>query len=237
VDALGLGGVNFYYHLGTRRYPSPTGQYLARQVKTTPLVDGCGWKRWVEPLAVKHLALVPPGNPALVVSILDRFWLANALQTAGYPVVAGDAACALKLPLGFSLSTFTALGYLTMPFLAHLPLRYLYPLNPTPPKGYSSARHLLARAKIIAGDWHFIRHHLPVALQGKVIITSGTTPGDRELLRRRGAGWLLSTTPDFDGISPAANAVEAILASLGIEEEQYTVLAERWGWLPDGVEK
>ncbi|KYH30901.1 hypothetical protein [Neomoorella mulderi] len=232
VDALGLGGANFNYHLGSRCYPCPAGRYLARQVKETPLVDGSGWKQWVEPRAIDQLAFLPPGSRALVVSVLDRFWLARALQAAGYPVLAGDAAFGLKLPLGFPLSTFMILGYLTMPLLAHLPLGYLYPLGHDQEKSYPHYHHLFARVKIIAGDWHFIRRHLPVSLAGKVVITGGTTPGDRELLRRRGAAWLLATTPVFEGFSPAANAMEAMLVALGAAAPQYPALAGKLGWLP-----
>ncbi|WP_258360534.1 quinate 5-dehydrogenase [Moorella sulfitireducens (nom. illeg.)] len=232
VDALGLGGVNFYYHLGQRRYLCPAARYLSRQVKRTPLVDGSGWKQWVEPLAAGKLLFLPPGSRALVVSVLDRFWLARALQTAGYPVLAGDAAFGLKIPLGFPLSFFILLGYLTMPLLARLPLAYLYPLGPEQEKSHPRYRHLFARVKIIAGDWHFIRHHLPLSLTGKVIITSGTTPDDRELLRRRGATWLLATTPVINGFSPAANAMEAILVAMGVAAPRYPELAGKLGWLP-----
>lgn len=232
MDALGLGGANFNYHLGLRCYPCPAGRYLARQVKETPLVDGSGWKQWIEPRAISRLAFLPTGSRALVVSVLDRFWLARALQASGYPVLAGDAAFGLKLPLGFPLSTFMILGYLTMPLLARLPLAYLYPLGLDQEKSHPRYRHLFARVKIIAGDWHFIRHHLPVSLAGKVIITSGTTPADQELLRRRGAAWLLATTPVIDGLSPAANAMEAIMVALGAAAPQYPALAGKLGWLP-----
>ncbi|MBC7325614.1 MAG: hypothetical protein H5T99_09910 [Moorella sp. (in: Bacteria)] len=175
---------------------------------------------------------MPSGSRALVVSVLDRFWLARALQEAGYPVLAGDASFGLKLPLGFSLSTFMTLGYLTMPFLARLPLSCLYPLGHAQEESRCRFRHLFARVKIIAGDWHFIRRYLPDSLAGQVIITSGTTPEDRELLRQRGAACLLATTPTFAGISPAANAMEALLVALGAPEEHYLGVAARLGWLP-----
>lgn len=232
VEALGMGGANFYYHLGHRRYPCPAGQFLARQVKKTPLVDGSGWKKQVEPLAVNQLEFLPPGSQALVVSVLDRYWLAQALQVAGYPVLAGDAFFALKLPLTFPLPAFTILGYLTMPVLAHLPLGYLYPLGPRQEKSLTYFRHLFVTAKVIAGDWHFMRRFIPPSLKGKVIITSGTTPGDRELLRQRGATRLLALTPIFEGFSPAANAIEAVLVSLGVKEEEYPALVKAEGWLP-----
>lgn len=236
VDALGLGGANFFYHLEDRQYPCPAGQYLARQVRKTPLVDGSGWKRQVEIEAIKLLTFLPPGSKALVVSVLDRFWLARALQLAGYPVLAGDAAFGLKLPLLMPLSTFTRLGYITMPVLSRIPLGYLYPLGPHQENARPRYRYLYARARIIAGDWRFIRHNLPLHLDGQVVITSGTTTGDRELLGRRGVSWLLTTTPAFHGISPAANALEAVLVALGAGEKGYLNLARDFNWLPRLIE-
>ncbi|MBE3571494.1 MAG: quinate 5-dehydrogenase [Moorella humiferrea] len=232
VDALGLGGANFFYQLGSRRYPCPEGQYLYRQVKKTPLVDGSGWKQWIEPLAVRLLDFLPFGSTALVVSVLDRYWLAQALQFKGFKVIAGDAAFGLKLPLGFSLSCFRLLGHLTMPLLAHLPLAYLYPHGNGQQKSYLRFNHLFTRAKIIAGDWHFIRHNLPNSLEGKVVVTSGTTPSERQLLRRVGVFSLITTTPIFAGFSPAANAMEAVMTALGSVPEQFAVLAGDFGWLP-----
>lgn len=236
VDALGLGGVNLFYHLNGRDYPCPVGQYLAHQVRKTPLVDGSGWKRRVEITVVQHLPPLPAGSPALVVSVLDRFWLAQALQQAGYVTLAGDAAFGLKLPLALSLPIFTLLGYLTMPLLARLPLPYLYPLGPHQDRSHPRFQHLYARARIIAGDWHFIRHNLPRRLDGQVFITSGTTPADRELLGRRGASGLLTTTPAFQGLSPAANALEAVLLALGAGEKEYLQLAKKLNWLPRSLE-
>ncbi|MDN5361473.1 MAG: hypothetical protein PWP70_520 [Moorella sp. (in: firmicutes)] len=171
-----------------------------------------------------------------MVSVLDRFWLARALQQAGYVTLAGDAAFGLKLPLAVSLPTFTRLGYLTMPLLARLPLAYLYPLGPHQEHPRPRFQHLYARARIIAGDWHFIRHNLPRRLDGQVFITSGTNPADRELLARCGASRLLMTTPTFQGISPAANALEAVLVALGAREKEYLQLATKLNWLPRMLE-
>lgn len=232
VDALGLGGANKFYHLGTRRYPFPAGQYLARQVKETPLVDGSGWKANIDPHATKELSFLPPDSKALVVSVLDRFWLARSLQASGFTVLAGDAAFGLRLPLLLSLTTFIKLGYITMPLLSHLPLSYLYPLESDRKKNYQHRNYLYAGIRIIAGDWHFIQRYLLKSLTGKVIITSGTTPADRKHLRQYGAAWLLTTTPSFEGINPAANAIEAVLVALGAQQPQYLTLARSLKWLP-----
>lgn len=232
VDALGLGGANLFYHLGCRRYPFPAGQFLARQVKETPLVDGSGWKAYIDTQAVSQLSFLPLNSKALVVSVLDRFWLAQSLEDAGFSVLAGDAAFGLRLPLLLPLSTFKKLAYLTMPALCHLPLTYLYAPGSGTPQINRSLLDRCARIKIIAGDWRFIRRFILPALKGKVIITSGTNVADRELLHRSGAAWLLTTTPLFAGINPAANAMEAALVALGLQPPQYLEQARKYGWLP-----
>ena len=71
-----------------------------------------------------------------------------------------------------------------------------------------------AWADIIAGDWHYIRRHMPPALPGKTILTNTVTPEDVELLRRRGARLLVTTTPELGGRSFGTNVMEAVLVAL-----------------------
>ncbi len=231
VDALGLGGANKFYHLGNRSYPFPVGQYLTRLVKKTPIVDGSGWKACIEPYAVKKINFLSSGSKALVVSVLDRFWLAESLQSAGLTVMAGDACLGLKLRLLIPLPIFTKLAYLTMPVLSRLPLTYLYPLGSGGKIKYQPSLH--PKIKIIAGDWRFIRHHLIHSVADRVIITSGVGPADQKLLIRSGAKGLILTTPMLAaGVSPAANAMEAVLVALGVRQPHYLGLARKFGWLP-----
>ncbi|MGI9952532.1 hypothetical protein V3F56_09245 [Moorellaceae bacterium AZ2] len=236
VAALGLGGANFFYHLGQYRVPCPAGQYLKARVKRTPLVDGSGWKEAVEPWAVNALreeGIELSGKTALVVSVLDRCWLARALAEAGCRVLAGDPAFGLKLPLALPLPAFTAIARYTLPFLARLPLKYLYPLGSrqeTPGRGWA---FLYRQADIIAGNWHFIRSYLPPTLKGKIIITAGTTGEDRRLLQQLGAGYLVTTSPLWGEVAPSANMLEAVLVALGGREKgAYAALAGELGWRP-----
>lgn len=237
VTALGVGGVNFSYHLGKRQIPCPAGQYLASRVKNTPLVDGSGWKEAIEPLAVNALLereISLAGKTALVVSVLDRYWLAQALVQAGCRVLAGDAAFGLKLPVTLPLSLFVPVAHFTLPFLAHIPLSYLYPLGPRQEKISRGLAFLFRQAHIIAGNWHFIRRYLPSTLQGKILITGGTTGEDRKLLQQRGASYLVSLSPLWEEVSPSANTLEAILVALGARREKvaYTDLAKALHWEP-----
>ncbi|MDN5347454.1 MAG: hypothetical protein PWP65_1018 [Clostridia bacterium] len=238
VAALGLGGANFYYHLGKRRYPCPQGLRLARITKRTPVFDGSGWKQYGEPLVVsciqEKLQLDLNNKKALVVSVLDRYWLAWSLKQAGCRVWAGDPFFGLKMPVILPFSSFCRVAVATMPLLARLPLKYLYSSPKTFLAGKYIAGYLYTGFEIIAGDWHFIRRYLPGNLRGKIVIASGTAPADREMLRACGASYLISTTPIWEGISPAANAFEAVLAAIGgqASPEKYPELAASLGWQP-----
>lgn len=238
VTALGLGGVNLFYHLGRCRIPCPAGQYLASGVQSTPLVDGSGWKEAVEPLAVNTLlqaGIELAGKTALVVSVLDRYWLAEALARAGCRVWAGDAAFGLKLPVLLPFRVFLRAAPPALPLLARLPLKYLYPLGPRQERISRGLAFLYRRADIIAGNWHFIRRYLPSDLKGKIIVTAGTTPEDRRLLQQRGAAYLLSLSPLWGGISPSANVLEAVLTALGATQagsEHLKDLVATLGWQP-----
>ena len=95
VDALGLGGINLTLRAGRRRYLLRDGVRLAAQVRATPLVDGSGFKDTVERDLVLYLQekLGWPrrGQVVLMVSALDRYGLAEALELAGCRLIIGDA--------------------------------------------------------------------------------------------------------------------------------------------------
>ncbi|MCG0277314.1 MAG: hypothetical protein L5656_02095 [Thermanaeromonas sp.] len=243
VAALGLGGANFYYHLGNRRIPCPAGRHLVCRVSKTPLVDGSGWKQFIEPLAVEVLqgyGISLAGKTALVVSVLDRYWLAESLSLAGCKVLAGDALFGLRLPCVLPLSLFTKIAHLTLPFLARLPLHFLYPLGPAQEKPGRIYSPSIPQVDIIAGNWHFIcRYLLPYLSKSEILITCGTNKEDLRLLKQVGVKYLLSTTPLWKAGSPSANAVEAVLMALGAKKEEpttYIKLARELRWLPKLIE-
>ncbi|HBT47307.1 MAG TPA: quinate 5-dehydrogenase [Peptococcaceae bacterium] len=236
ADALGLGGANFFYQVGTYRVPCPEARRLKRRVKYTPLVDGSGWKEAVEPWAVAALqeeGIDLAGRTALVASILDRTWLAYALAAAGCRVLAGDPAFALKLPLTPPLPSFAVLARYTLPFLARIPLKYLYPLGSRQEAPGRGRAFLYRNAHILAGNWHFLHRHLPPTLKGKIVIAAGTTAEDRRLLRHLGAPYLVTTSPLWGETAPSANMLEAVLVALGAGgKDSYAALARELGWGP-----
>ncbi|WP_003540011.1 hypothetical protein [Desulfotomaculum nigrificans] len=243
VDVLTLGGVNLYLRVGKYKFPLRDGVKLAGHVKYTPLVDGSGIKEAVETNLVNFLQVrygwPRAGQRVLISSVLDRFPLAAALQRVGCRLIIGDAMFALGLPIAFSsLSWFTGLAGITVPVLARLPISWLYPLGDRQERIKPRFAGWYQKADIIAGDFHFIRRHMPENLAGKIIITSTVTAGDVAELRKRGAAWLVTTSPDLDGRSLGANVLEGICVALlnsfpgAITTADYQKLLDQLGWRP-----
>ncbi len=216
VDAIGLGGVNLAYVLGKHRYPIAEGRELADAARCTPVVDGSLVKELWEPLLVKELLtrgeLEVEGQRALITSALDRYPLARCLHRHGARVTAGDALLALKLPLLFSLGTFTTVAVAAMPLLSKLPLKYLYPLGKKQESRKRGWNRVLTSFTVIAGDFHLFNRRLPQDLSGKTIITSTLTGQDRRELLHRGAKRVIPLGLTVGERSLGANILDAMIA-------------------------
>ena len=223
VDAIGLGGIDVYLYAGSKRFALRDGLRLLEAVKITPVVDGSGLKNTLERHAVRYLTeelgIALQGVPVLMVSALDRFGMAQAFVDAG----------ADKPVRG--LAEFERLAERYLPDACKLPFQFFYPTGkkqdrPPQPK----YPEYYAQARIVAGDFHFMRQFMPDRLDGKLVLTNTLTARDVEELRQRGVARLVTTTPDFGGRSFGTNVVEAaLLALLGkrwndVTEEDYTRL-------------
>ena len=219
VDAIGLGGVNLWLYAGKRRYPVRQARWLIQNVRRTPVVDGSGVKAYIERQLPATIRKVQPHLPqkatALVVSAVDRPFLYDALKAQGFEVILGDIAVALGIPFATkSFRLVETLARAVVPIVAQLPIQWVYPVGEKQTqivRGY--ATRLMERATIIAGDFHYIRRHLPDSLMNKVIITNTVTKEDRELLARRGPVFLITTSPNFQGRSFATNVIEALIVA------------------------
>lgn len=242
VNALGIGGINLTLRAGARRYKMPEGAKLAGLVKVTPIVDGGGIKDTVERGLVSFIR-EKAGWPrreqvVLIVSALDRYALASSLEQAGCRLIIGDALFALGLPLPFyCLSSFRAAAYTAMPLLRRMPVSLLYPLGEKQDTIKPRFERYYRRAQIIAGDFHFLRRHMPADLSGKDIITSTLTEEDVRELKDRGVRWLATASPSFQGRSLGANVLEAACAALLGDKrdpspELYPNLFAQLGWEP-----
>ncbi len=218
VDAIGLGGIDLYFYIGERRYTLRDAARLAREAKTTPVVDGSGLKRSLEKRVVEELdgTVNWRGKRVLMVSALDRYGMASSLERLGAKVLYGDAIFGLGLPVPvYGSRTFRTAAKALLPLVTELPISWLYP---TGSKQDADEKNTFSRfyawADVIAGDWHFIRRYLPERVDSKVFLTNTTTAGNVELLRERGALRLITTTPRFDERSVATNVLEAALVAL-----------------------
>jgi hypothetical protein len=236
VDAIGLGGIDVYLYAGSKRFALRDGLRLLEAVKITPVVDGSGLKNTLERHAVRYLTeelgIALQGVPVLMVSALDRFGMAQALVAAGADVLFGDFIFALDLDKPVrGLAEFERLAERYLPDACKLPFQFFYPTGkkqdrPPQPK----YPEYYAQARIVAGDFHFMRQFMPDRLDGKLVLTNTLTARDVEELRQRGVARLVTTTPDFGGRSFGTNMVEAaLLALLGkrwndVTEEDYTRL-------------
>ncbi len=222
VDALGLGGIDVYLYAGSKRYALRDGLRMLDAVKITPVADGSGLKNTLERETVHFLqenGIVDfRDTPVLMVSALDRFGMAQALCDAGAHVTFGDFIFALGLDKPVtSLAEFETLAEKYLPDACKLPFQFFYPTGkkqerPPEPK---FPQHF-EKAKVIAGDFHFIRQNMPDDLSGKVVLTNTITPANVEELRVRGVRMLVTSTPSLGGRSFGTNVIEAaFLALLG----------------------
>lgn len=242
VDAVGLGGIDVYLVAGSRRYPVKDGLKLLNALKTTPACDGSGLKNTLERQVVQRLfreGVLRRGQRVLLVSAVDRFGMAEALIENRADVIFGDLIFALGIPVPLrSLTTVAFLAALMLPILGRLPFKILYPTGKKQEKEKPKYGRYYEWAEVIAGDFHFIKRHLPPAIPDKIILTNTTTRQDETLLKERGARMLITTTPELAGRSFGTNVMEAVfLALLGKKWEEatsrdYLDLIERVGLKP-----
>jgi len=241
VDAIGLGGIDRYLVAGRRRYELRDAARMARAAKVTPVVDGGGIKRTLEPLVIRRLVeqgvLEVRGKRVLLVSSVDRPGMARVFPELGAKVVYGDLLYALGVPVAItSLRQVAILGGLFLPLLRHLPISVLYPTGGQQEGTKVKHPKWFRWAEVIAGDFHYIGRYMPEDMSGKVVVTQTTRAADVERLRQRGAAKLITTTPPIGGESFATNVMEGVFVTLAgkrpeeMTDEDYLRLAEEVGW-------
>lgn len=244
VDALGLGGVSLHLRAGWRRYPIREVADLVSAVKRTPVVDGSGIKDSLEQALPEYLerrsGYCLAGVRALLVSGADRWALGEALERAGCRLTVGDFVYALGLPWTLrSMRSLERVAVALLPLMCQLPLSWLYPTgkaqDAAPRAGLG--QELIAQAQLVAGDFHYIRRHLPRSLAGKIVLTNTITPEDRAELARRGPVLLVTTSPNFNGRAFATNVLEALIVAVAgrsnLTPEEYRAYAEAMELTPD----
>jgi hypothetical protein len=243
VDAFGMGGTDLYIYAGSRRYTFRESKEIAKAARLTPIVDGSGLKNTLERRVIEYLKheriLDFEGKKVLMVCAVDRFGMAEALTAVGCDMTFGDLLFGLGLPFPIkSLRTLDRLARILAPVITQLPIRFLYPTGSQQECSKPRYEHLYQEADIIAGDFHFIKKHVPNTLEGKIILTNTVTPEDIGLLKRRGVQMLITTTPEFTGRSFGTNVMEGVLVALAqkppeqLHPNDYHALLDQIGFTP-----
>ena len=114
----------------------------------------------------------------------------------------------------------------------------LYPTGEKQEKTDLRFRRFYDQADIIAGDFHFIKRHLPPEIPGKIILTNTVTIDDVAMLTQRGAKMLITTTPELGGRSFGTNVMEGVLVSIADKDyktltpSDYNELLDKIGFTP-----
>ena len=240
VDAIGLGGMNIYFRVGTHTYIHKQIQKIASVAQATPVVDGVNLRNTLERWAIGQVAQQQPGifshKRVFVVSGIDRYGMAQVLGTFTHQILFGDPIFHLNLPLPLrSFRELERYASVVLPALCRAPYGKLCPVGLEQelrtPRG---VKHF-AQAHIIVGDYAYIRRFAPDNLRGKTMITDALSASDVQNLKERGVESLITVTPPFSDERPfvGTNVIEAILASfidrplVEITEDDYLNLVAR----------
>jgi len=244
VDAFGIGGTDLYIYVGKKRYALRDGKKMVSAVKKTPIVDGSGLKNTLERRVVDYLqkeSIVSfEGKKVLMVCAADRFGMAEEMIKHHANLTIGDLMFGLGIPIPlYSLETMDKLARIAAPAVTFLPIKLLYPSgNKKTKKPSRKVAKYYYEAEIIAGDFHYIKRHIPENLKGKIIITNTVTPKDVEMLRDRGVAKLITTTPEFNGRSFGTNVMEALMVAFlekpqeEITPQDYSRMIDKMGFKP-----
>ncbi|MBC7194066.1 MAG: quinate 5-dehydrogenase [Caldisericia bacterium] len=246
VDAFGLGGADLYISVGKKRTTLKSIENLIKEVKITPVCDGQYLKDTLEKNAVLFMrdkGLIDKNTKVMVISGVSRYGQVEGFLEVGCKILFGDLMFSLNLPFPiYNHSTFLFLASIIVPIARNLPYEWLYPTGKSQEEIIPKYEKYYKWADVIAGDFLYIKKHMPEDLKGKIIFTNTTTLEDRELLKNRGVKYLVTTTPEFDGRTFGTNVMEALIcAYVGkkpneIKESEYYELMERLNIKPNIIE-
>jgi hypothetical protein len=216
VDAFGVGGVELFVRVLDKNYPLRSGLKLVKEVKQTPCTDGRGLKLTLEQnifqMAEPHFRFPITPRKAMMPVAADRYGMAESLHRAGFELVFCDLMFGLGIPLPvYGLARLRTLAAFLMPVVGLMPISMLYPTGQNQDENIPKYEKWFNYGPVIAGDFQYIRRHMPLDMRGKVIITNTTTAGDVQLMQSRGVAYLVTSTPRIDGRSFGANVLEAAL--------------------------
>lgn len=218
VDAFGVGGVELGICLPWRDYPLSSGVKLVANVSKTPYTDGHHLKKVLEsrvmPFVESRLMGRIANKKAFLVEAISRWGMTTSFVEAGYECVFGDLMFALGIPVAIrSMAGLERAARLLLPVVGKMPISMLYSTGDDQKVNKPKYQNFYKEASIIAGDWLYIRRHMPDDMEGKIIVTNTTTEADVEFMKAKGIRFLVTTTPVLDGRSFGTNAFEAAMVA------------------------
>lgn len=242
VDALGVGGIDLGVHTPWKFYPLHSALKLVQDVKHTPYVDGSGLKETLErrvmQIVEQKIGAELQPKTAFLVAGITRYGMTESFIEAGYECVFGDLMFGLDIPLPLrGLETVKTFARLLLPIIGRMPLSMLYPTGEKQETIVPKYHTLYQGHTITAGDFLYVKQHLPEDMRGKVIVTNTTTEADVALLKARGIRYLITTTPPLEGRTFGTNMMEAaLIAASGkgrqLTEAELNEMIERLGLQP-----
>jgi hypothetical protein len=227
VDAFGVGGADLGLFVSGKWYPLHSISPLVKDVRITPVVDGCGLKNTLEIKSAQTLEKAIPDyldqidRKALVMTAVDRYGMLRTFVDGGYECLFGDAL--FSLGVGLPLRTerdVKLLADMLIPIVGRLPFKWVYPVGEKQHERNPKFKWAFDWASVIAGDCHYITRFMPDDLTGKIIVTNTTTPNDVEIFKNAGVKYLMTTTPVYEGRSFGTNMMEAgLVAASGYREK------------------
>ena len=247
VDALGVGGADIYLVLENKKYAFSEILKLITPVTKTPVVDGGGLKHTLERQTIEALndskEIDFANSKVLLVSAVDRFGMAQALDKTGAKVVYGDLLFGIGVPIALkSYKSVKSFGSIILPIITKLPFKWFYPTGEKQEKRTPKFPKYFEEADIICGDWHYIHKFMPDKLPGKIIITQTLRKADLEFLKGAGIKAAITTTPMVNGETFATNVMEGVIvAHLGkkpkdISPQEYLDVLSQLGWKPNRID-
>lgn len=216
VDAFGVGGIDLGVHTPWKFYPLRDAKRMVRRVTRTPLTDGGGLKMTLETRVMqtveRELGSGIQPRTALLAAAITRYGMTESFVRAGYDCVFGDLMFALGVPIPIrGMTALRRLAKLLLPIIGLMKIEWLYPTGEKQEKNVPKYERHYQWASVTAGDFLYVKQHMPLRMDGKTIVTNTTTAADHAFLRERGVKYLVTTTPVYDGRSFGTNMMEAAL--------------------------
>jgi hypothetical protein len=247
VDALGVGGADIWVVIDKKRYAFREIVKLIAGATKTPVVDGSGLKHTLERETVKTLqrdgTVDFKKESVLLVSAVDRFGMAQALDEIGGKVTFGDILFNLGIPI--ELHTYAAvrrIGKTILPIITRLPFKWFYPTGEKQDVRKPKFKKVWDRATLIAGDTLLIRRFAPDDLSGKTVLTQTVRKADLDWFKEAKVRRIITTTPVMGGETFATNVMEGVIVALlgkkpsEMTEQDYLDTLKRLDWKPNVIE-